>query len=341
MVTTFFDANGAVIPPYFQRVLFRMLVNKGINASSLLDKLDIPEATFLNDACKLTVEQHKQFIKNALNTTEDSQLGWHFGQQIDITNLGLLGYTVMASENGESAVNTLTRFFKLRAPSYDLTLSKDVQNTGIARLQINENFDFGEVRYFMLSCIVSAFDHIFTDLNQASTMIKRVEFSCDEPQDWHQQAISVTYPIIFKCPSNTVYLDAHFLKQPFPTADADTEKVTTKICQEMLSKVEDQSGIKKELSDLLNSCEGPYPTLVQAADILCLSPRTFRRELQKLNTSFQVLLDEARTTKAKALLLNTRKTTAEISFELGFKDPSNFNRAFKKWTGISPGKYRH
>ena len=52
------------------------------------------------------------------------------------------------------------------------------------------------------------------------------------------------------------------------------------------------------------------------------------------------MLDNTRSTIAKELLLNTTKTTSEIGYELGFKDTSNFNRAFKKWMGLTPGDYR-
>ena len=340
MGKTYLNAKDSVIPTHFQRVLFRELINKGISSASLLEGLALQEEQFLDGEFRLTFDQHRQFIKNTLNATGDPHLGWRFGQHINITALGLLGYAIMASENGAAAVRTLTRFFKLRAPSYDLRLLSSPQNAESAILQIDETFDFGEVRYFMLSCIVSAFDHVFMPFNQDTSVIERVEFGCVEPIDWYQEAASVKYPVVFGGQTTKLFLDANFLTTSLPTADPDTEKTTTQICQEMLSRVEDQNGVIREVNELILNCSGNYPSLTDAANYFCLSPRTLRRELQKSNTTYQQILDKTRSTIAKELLLNTTKTISEIGFELGFKDTSNFNRAFKKWTGVSPGPFR-
>lgn len=44
--------------------------------------------------------------------------------------------------------------------------------------------------------------------------------------------------------------------------------------------------------------------------------------------------------ESKRKLLYTRQTADEIAFELGFKDPAYFSRFFKKFTSLSPGKFR-
>ena len=148
------------------------------------------------------------------------------------------------------------------------------------------------------------------------------------------------YPVVFGGQTTKLFLDVSFLTKPLATADPDTEKTTTQICQEMLSRVEDQNGIIREVNELILNNSGNYPSLTDAANYLCISPRTLRRELKKSNTTYQQMLDNTRSTIAKELLLNTTKTTSEIGYELGFKDTSNFNRAFKKWTGVSPGQFR-
>ena len=42
---------------------------------------------------------------------------------------------------------------------------------------------------------------------------------------------------------------------------------------------------------------------------------------------------------AEAYLKDGHYGLAEIAFLLGFADQSNFNRAFKRWTGQTPGAY--
>jgi AraC-like DNA-binding protein len=74
--------------------------------------------------------------------------------------------------------------------------------------------------------------------------------------------------------------------------------------------------------------------------LLGVSDRTLTRRLGGQGTSFQTLADESRKTRAVALLQDPTLTVAEIAYALDYEDAANFGRAFRRWFGISPGKYR-
>ncbi|MCD8521775.1 MAG: AraC family transcriptional regulator [Saccharospirillaceae bacterium] len=340
MAKLLLNAQDAVIPTYFHRVLLRMLHEEGIGLDQLFSGLNIVRDQFISDDFRITFRQHKEFIINALSAFQDSHLGWRFGRKINISSLGELGLAIMSSDTGESAVRKLALFFKLRAPSYDLTLHDGLPDVDSRILQVRESFDFGDVRYFMLSCIVSAFDCVFKFLTEGEDVIKRAEFSCDEPEGWDTQASLIDFPVIFGAQTTTLYLNPSFLKKTFITANPDTEEAFTELCQKMLKNVKHQSGIINEINNFIINFPNKNPSLSEAAEHLCISSRTLRRELQKSNTTYQQLLDSVRLGIAKYLLLNTTKTTSEVGFDIGFRDASNFNRAFKSWTGKSPGDFR-
>lgn len=88
----------------------------------------------------------------------------------------------------------------------------------------------------------------------------------------------------------------------------------------MLNSIENQSGIVGEVQEFIIRSSGNYPSLIDAADHMRVSPRTLRRELQKSNTTYQSLVDSVRTKIAKKLLLETQKTISQIAFELGYTD---------------------
>lgn len=73
---------------------------------------------------------------------------------------------------------------------------------------------------------------------------------------------------------------------------------------------------------------------------LGLTARTLQRKLAQAATSFAQLLDEARLRTAKKYLGDPTLPLAEVSFLLGFRDPSTFHRAFRRWTGQTPGAWR-
>ncbi|TDR35595.1 helix-turn-helix protein [Aquamicrobium defluvii] len=71
-----------------------------------------------------------------------------------------------------------------------------------------------------------------------------------------------------------------------------------------------------------------------------LSPASLRRSLRAEGQSYQVIKDELRAAIARSLLRESSLTVAEIAVEVGFAEPSAFYRAFRSWTGMSPGDLR-
>ena len=84
----------------------------------------------------------------------------------------------------------------------------------------------------------------------------------------------------------------------------------------------------------------PWPDLEAVARHLHVSPQTLRRHLREEGTSFQALKDELRRDIAIYHLGRADLSLQAIAEQLGFSEPSAFHRAFKKWTGLTPGAYR-
>ena len=80
--------------------------------------------------------------------------------------------------------------------------------------------------------------------------------------------------------------------------------------------------------------------LPEIARRVSMSPRTLKRRLAEQGTTFSELIDDARRQKALALLEDRRLTIDAIAGQLGYSDTANFTRAFRRWTGKSPGEAR-
>ncbi|MCC6876380.1 MAG: AraC family transcriptional regulator [Sandaracinaceae bacterium] len=82
------------------------------------------------------------------------------------------------------------------------------------------------------------------------------------------------------------------------------------------------------------------PSVQSVARTLATSVRTLQRNLRDEGSSFASLLDDARAATARAYLHDPALSLAEIAWLLGFSDQSTFSRAFKRWTGATPGAFR-
>lgn len=91
---------------------------------------------------------------------------------------------------------------------------------------------------------------------------------------------------------------------------------------------------------LLTSTGGQYPGLDAAAERLHMSARTLKRRLAEENATFGDLLDEVRKRDGVQLLLNADRAIDDIAARVGYADPANFRRAFKRLMGVLPSEYR-
>jgi len=71
-----------------------------------------------------------------------------------------------------------------------------------------------------------------------------------------------------------------------------------------------------------------------------MSPRTLQRKLAEANTTYLQLVDDTRKDLALRYIEDPRRSVTDITFSLGFSQPSAFTRAFKRWTGLNPSEYR-
>ena len=71
------------------------------------------------------------------------------------------------------------------------------------------------------------------------------------------------------------------------------------------------------------------------------SSRTLQRKLREEGTSYQELLEETQRDLSEFYLQKPETAICEVAYLLGFSQPSAFNRAFRRWTGLTPKAYRH
>ncbi len=82
------------------------------------------------------------------------------------------------------------------------------------------------------------------------------------------------------------------------------------------------------------------PTMDKVARALATSHRTLRRRLSDEGLTFERVRDDTLAAIARDRLQDRRETLAEVAYVLGFSEVRAFHRAFRRWTGVTPGEYR-
>jgi AraC-like DNA-binding protein len=85
---------------------------------------------------------------------------------------------------------------------------------------------------------------------------------------------------------------------------------------------------------------GDRASAEEVARRLAVSPQHLRRLLREDGTSFRQIREDILRDAAITSLVRGAETVDELSDRLGFSEASAFRRAFRRWTGSSPGSYR-
>ena len=156
--------------------------------------------------------------------------------------------------------------------------------------------------------------------------------------DAHHKFVGVTIQRSATCSVSFSAIDA---RRPFLTANDGLWQSFEPELQRRLSELEgDASTAERVRAVLLESLPAGDSAMSGVAGRLAMSTRTLHRRLQDEGTTFQRVLDATREALARHYLTNQDLSTGEISFLLGYAEPSSFFRAFHGWTGLTPDRVR-
>jgi AraC-like DNA-binding protein len=167
-----------------------------------------------------------------------------------------------------------------------------------------------------------------------------VRFVHPEPADTREHRERYGCPILFQAPANDIEFSHEDAARPLVHADALVHSIFERQVQRVLSTLPQEPGVSAQVRAWLQrSLGGGDYSFAAVARALHMPERTLQRRLAAEGQSYAKLLEELRRERA-ADFLQRRVSIAEVSFLLGYSDPSVFHRAFKRWWGVSPESFR-
>ena len=86
--------------------------------------------------------------------------------------------------------------------------------------------------------------------------------------------------------------------------------------------------------------QGAAPKIDMIAEIVGVSRRSLQRKLQQAGSNYSELVETTRFKMATEMLRDSDVRVTDVAVALGYENQSNFGRGFRRFAGISPGKYR-
>ncbi|MCU0685741.1 MAG: AraC family transcriptional regulator [Polyangiaceae bacterium] len=144
----------------------------------------------------------------------------------------------------------------------------------------------------------------------------------------------------FDCTADALLLDASTLELPLRTAQPALAAYLASQAATALS-ARSRVGVEGRVRDLVRGeLVAGEASLPRVARRLGVSRRTLQRRLEARGLTFEALVDGVRRSEAELLLRTTSLPILDVSEQVGYSDSRAFRRAFQRWTGTSPAKFR-
>ncbi|NLH82344.1 MAG: AraC family transcriptional regulator, partial [Phyllobacteriaceae bacterium] len=171
--------------------------------------------------------------------------------------------------------------------------------------------------------------------------LRLVDFRCAEPVGVADYRSFFGAPVRFAQPMSRIAFDAHHLALPVDRSEKALKQFLRAAPANLLVRYRYDAGLVAAIRARLRAAPPTrWPDAEAMARSLRLSPSTLRHRLKQEGRSWNGIRDEIRRDLAVAALTTGTRGVAEIAGDLGFAEPSAFHRAFRKWTGKSPGAFR-
>jgi AraC-like DNA-binding protein len=172
--------------------------------------------------------------------------------------------------------------------------------------------------------------------------LREVSFAHPAPRELGEHQRIFAAPLRFAAPAYSILLGAACLDARVVGAEPMMGVVLERHLRDELARLPPPDDFLAAAEQAARAAlSDPTIDIRQMARRLHTSERTLQRRLRLLGTSFQELIEKARRDQAQRLLRDPRLTLSEIAFMTGYTEMSTFYRAFRRWTGKTPGEYRN
>ncbi|MGU7774766.1 AraC family transcriptional regulator [Burkholderia sp. MR1-5-21] len=320
-----------MIAPGFVEDALASLRRQGVDVAPLLRAAGLPADV---DA-PVTVQQYGRLWLAMAEALDDEFFGLA-ARPMRVGSFALLCHAVLHTDTLEQALRRSLRFLRVVLDHPHGRLQVAGGEARIVLADVGEPRPAFAYRTFWLILLGLA-----CWLVGRRIPLRRIDFACPSPEHRADYSLFFGAPVHFGQPDSRLTFDAAFLALPTIRSEQALKTFLRGAPANILVRYRHDTGwVAKIRAHLKAMPAAEWPCFDTLAAQLDMPPATLRRRLRGEGQSFAAIKDEMRSVMAQSLLRDGTRSVADIAVELGFSEPSAFHRAFRKWTGHSPGGFR-
>jgi AraC-like DNA-binding protein len=314
------------------RGMLRVLSQLGYDLDALLAvaglcRADVedPDAVIAPSACSAV-------LAAALDERRVSNLPLKLAVHTPVGTAPLLDYLIVSSDSVGAGLHRLARYLRLVNPAIRLAVDEDASPVRVVVERANNAFDAELTVALSLLRLKRETDDELRAIHASFT---------HQPDDVAEFADVLGCPVRVRASWNGWALSKAAMNLPLKRRDPALRRWLERQATDVLARLPADGDVRDEVRSVLSGQLTVGDMRIDvAARRLGVTPRTLQRRLSRIGTSFEALCDEARKQAAGRYLADSTLTVAEVTYLLGYSEPTAFHRAFKRWYRTTPQAFR-
>ena len=329
------------IPALYASKLIEEVMNLDADPRPALKAAGLRAAQLGDPQHLIPIPQYLRLLEDLLARTHNEDLGMRVGLSTTLVEHGMQGYAVLSSVNLGEALKRITRYIHLTGSLLNLVLDT-TKRKPVLTLAPRRNWVLSEAatRYLTEEFIANLYQ-VGKALEIKPGWFAGISLSYPRPAYASRYARRMACPVTYNCVENAIVFKSECYELPMPLAGIQASTMCETVCDLLLKDIKDNAGISSKIHRLLAYSPGEVLTMKRVAEELNTSVRSLRRHLLIEATTYREIVTEFRFALAGGYLRQTKLPASEIAILLGYTEPVNFYRAFRKYYSTSCKKFRY
>ena len=313
---------------------------EGKDPQPLLAQYGLDAARLGEAGARLSIPRYMRLGHGAIELTGLPALGLRMGQASRLSHAGLAGITAGQAPTVREAARTLIRFEPLYGSNYRGQSSLHEDSDG-AWLRFYSISPYNAYNRFVVDTVLASWIAQLTRLCGQPLVPAAIHIEFEAPEYAARYEALFGRPVAFGAEANQLQLDQRALALRNPEHCPGTWRHLVELCEGELERRTRTRSLRERVTQMLGPMlKGQEPDLQQIASRLQMPAWTLRRKLAEEGSSYRAIMNDTRRDLAMAYIRDTESAFGEIAWLLGFSSAEAFQRAFKRWSGQTPGDYR-
>lgn len=317
--------------------IMKTIVHKGLDPKQYCSYASFDESLLQNPEARIAGDELERLMIAAADFTSDDYFGLHQGLMMEFADMGILGYVMMHSKTVEGALAAYRRYNTILCNGFNLDW--DVQG-GQVHIRLFTEAE-GRMSRHCVEDMASSLYGLIGKLSNRRVSLHGVTFTHAAPQEDEPYKDIFGVVPAFGSEQNALYVSKEVLSYPVLYADAKLLALFESIAEETKNELDGSDLFSEQVVRWMKKNMPSFiPSLQETAEYFGISARTLQNKLKQEEMTFHELSVRVRKELAISYLRRKEYSVGDIAYALHFSEPSAFQNAFKKWTGLTPGQYR-